>query len=99
MICISIILLGWLALIITVVALVLVYPKCKSPDSRSWWQNEVIYRIYVRSYKDSDGNGVGDLDGNDCLSGYILLLDHYMRKECAKVAWLDHLVIHERGLP
>lgn len=63
MICISIILLGWLALIITVVALVLVYPKCKSPDSRSWWQNEVIYRIYVRSYKDSDGNGVGDLDG------------------------------------
>lgn len=63
MICISIILLGWLALIITVVALVLIYPKCKSPDSRSWWQNEVIYRIYVRSYKDSDGNGLGDLDG------------------------------------
>lgn len=63
MICISIILLGWLALIITVVALVLIYPKCKSPDSRSWWQNEVIYRIYVRSYKDSNGDGVGDLDG------------------------------------
>ncbi|XP_048728393.2 alpha-glucosidase-like isoform X2 [Ostrea edulis] len=71
MICISIILLGWLALIITVVALVLIYPKCKSPDSRTWWQNEVVYRIYVRSFKDSDGNGVGDLDGVTSKLDYI----------------------------
>nr|XP_022331218.1 neutral and basic amino acid transport protein rBAT-like isoform X4 [Crassostrea virginica] len=71
MICISIILLGWLALIITVVALVLIYPKCKSPDSRSWWQNEIIYRVYVRSYKDSNGDGVGDLDGVTSKLDYI----------------------------
>ncbi|XP_061173906.1 alpha-glucosidase-like [Saccostrea echinata] len=71
MICISIILLGWLALIITVVALVLIYPKCKSPDSRTWWQNEVVYRIYVRSFKDSNGDGVGDLDGVTSKLDYI----------------------------
>ena len=32
-------------------------------DTNSWWQRGIIYQIYPRSFMDSNGDGIGDLNG------------------------------------
>ncbi len=39
-------------------------------DGTQWWNNTVFYEIFVRSFYDSDANGIGDING------IIAKLDH-----------------------
>jgi len=39
-----------------------------------WWGDAVVYQIYVRSFSDADGDGVGDLQGIRGRLGYLELL-------------------------
>jgi alpha-glucosidase len=38
-------------------------PDTKTANAQNWWKNAVIYEIYPRSFQDSNGDGIGDLNG------------------------------------
>ena len=35
----------------------------RARDARAWWRDAVIYEVYVRSFADGNGDGIGDLAG------------------------------------
>ncbi|APX72754.1 alpha-glucosidase [Companilactobacillus allii] len=51
-------------------------------EKRHWWQEIVVYQVYPRSFKDSNGDGIGDL------KGIISKLD-YLQKLGIGAVWLS----------
>src|SRR5208337_1294601 len=35
----------------------------EAPATPPWWKHAVVYQIYPRSFNDTNGNGIGDLNG------------------------------------
>lgn len=46
----------------------------RASQDRPWWDNAVIYEIYPRSFQDSNGDGVGDLNGITSRLDYLKVL-------------------------
>lgn len=59
--------------------------EVKKTVSQPWWKEAVFYEVYIRSFNDSDGDGIGDLNGITSKLNYlkdlginaILLTPHY----------------------
>ena len=52
------------------------------PQERKWWKESIVYQIYPRSFQDSNGDGIGDLQG------IIQRLD-YVKSLGVDVIWLN----------
>lgn len=50
--------------------------------NRKWWKEAVVYQIYPRSFKDSNGDGIGDLKG-------IMTKLDYVKSLGVDVIWLN----------
>ncbi|XKL69524.1 hypothetical protein PGB90_007293 [Kerria lacca] len=42
---------------------ILFFVFVSADDSNDWWKSSILYEIFIRSFKDSDGDGTGDLNG------------------------------------
>jgi alpha-amylase len=38
-------------------------PSPTPPSNDGWWRDKVVYEVFVRSFADSNGDGIGDLQG------------------------------------
>jgi hypothetical protein len=48
-------------------------------EEKKWWKESIVYQIYPRSFMDSNGDGIGDLNGitNKFIQEHLEVL-HYL---------------------
>ena len=51
-------------------------------NEKTWWKESIVYQIYPRSFQDSDGDGLGDLNG-------ITSRMEYLKQLGINVIWLS----------
>ncbi|SFI29641.1 glycoside hydrolase family 13 protein [Halpernia frigidisoli] len=74
----------FLNIVFLILAINSVKSQTKTPDNldKKWWKEAVVYQIYPRSFKDSNGDGIGDL------KGIISKLD-YLKSTGITAVWLN----------
>ncbi|HEX3788340.1 MAG TPA: alpha-amylase family glycosyl hydrolase [Pseudonocardiaceae bacterium] len=48
--------------------------QAERPEEPTWWREAIFYQVYLRSFADHDGDGIGDLAGLRHRLGYLELL-------------------------
>jgi len=84
---------AWLVLLATVIGLTIVAPRCGDRPTPEWWQKSVIYQVYVRSFYDSDDDGMGDI------KGVIAKLDHIVDLKANAILLSSMYQSSTEGLP
>lgn len=59
---------------------------------RIWWKDGVVYQIYPASYKDSNGDGLGDI------AGVISKID-YIKDLGIDIVWLSPMYVSLSNFP
>ena len=49
---------------------------------KTWWKEAIVYQVYPRSFMDSNGDGIGDLQG-------VINRLYYIKELGANVIWLN----------
>lgn len=68
---------GWIAMLVAAIIIIVVAPRCPERPDMKWYQQEAIYQIFPKSFQDStedaqaEGAGIGDLKGIENRIGYL----------------------------
>lgn len=54
-----------LLILIPLILTVVYCREVRNNDDQKWWETTVFYQIYPRSFMDSNGDGIGDLNGKN----------------------------------
>lgn len=80
--------------LVLLLVIAVIFLSCKSSEhkeeqknndtitDRKWWKEAIVYQLYPRSFKDSNGDGIGDL------KGIISKLD-YLKSLGITAVWLN----------
>lgn len=61
----------WVGMLVSAVVIIIYAEKCPSPAPKQWWQKKPVYEVFVKSFKDSNDDGLGDLKGVESKLGYL----------------------------
>eukprot|EP00918_Siedleckia_nematoides_P097379 GHVU01213502.1.p1 GENE.GHVU01213502.1~~GHVU01213502.1.p1 ORF type:complete len:684 (+),score=114.73 GHVU01213502.1:88-2139(+) len=62
---------AWVGMLVAAVLIIVFAPKCPPRQNLEWHEKGVLYDLYTRSFKDSDGDGVGDIKGIESKLDYL----------------------------
>lgn len=67
------------------VVVLLLLSSVAAQETKDWWQTAVFYQIYPRSFRDTDGDGVGDI------KGVIEKMEH-LKEAGVQATWLSPIM-------